>query len=152
MGSESRTYQEVDMNARYRDSLASVPCSTLPSLLSLLGGGLRLPLLGCLSAEPRTVGALVELLDADQPLVSHDLALLRRRLLVIAQPDGSRRWYRLDERVQAEVRDDRLTLQLATADGDELTLRTRTAVLAAQGAVARTGVTIPSPLRHRIVA
>lgn len=57
----------------------------------------RIQILYALYDEPRNVTALAELLEMPQPTVSRHLALLRQRLLVTAERNGSAVVYRLSD-------------------------------------------------------
>ncbi len=52
---------------------------------------------------PRTVGHLVEAVGLSQPVVSKHLRVLKDAGLVTVQPDGQRRWYRLNPQPLTEL-------------------------------------------------
>ena len=65
----------------------------------------RIQILYALGDQPMHVTALAELLDMPQPTVSRHLALLRQRLLVVAERSGASVTYRLSDPRILEVLD-----------------------------------------------
>ncbi len=64
--------------------------------LDALADGTRRQILALLREQPRSVGALAEVLPVSQPAVSQHLRILREAKLVWATRDGARRIYHLD--------------------------------------------------------
>ena len=56
------------------------------------------------TVRPRAVGELADLLPVTRPAVSQHLKLLKTARLVIDQPEGTRRIYRVDQTGLAELR------------------------------------------------
>jgi DNA-binding transcriptional ArsR family regulator len=56
------------------------------------------------ASRPRAVGELAELLPVTRPAVSQHLKLLKTARLVIDQPEGTRRIYRVDQTGLVELR------------------------------------------------
>lgn len=65
----------------------------------------RIQILYALGDQPMHVTALAELLEMPQPTVSRHLALLRQRLLVVAERNGASVTYRLSDPRILEVLD-----------------------------------------------
>lgn len=77
-------------------------------LFKVLGNESRLRLLRLIGSEPRTVGALVEVTEMSQPLVSQHLRTLRQAGLVAASRSGKEVTYHLADRHVSHVIDDAL--------------------------------------------
>jgi ArsR family transcriptional regulator len=71
-------------------------------LLKVLADGTRLAVMRELMSGAKHVGELGELLDVDQSLLSHHLAVLRRVGLVVAARDGKAKSYSLAPEVAAQ--------------------------------------------------
>jgi DNA-binding transcriptional ArsR family regulator len=64
-------------------------------LLQALGHPIRLQILELVRREERTVGALVDALGLEQPVISRHLAVLRDAGVLVVRPDGRLRVYQL---------------------------------------------------------
>ena len=73
------------------------------SVFTVLAEPNRRVLLDALQLGPRTVNDLVEASGMSQPAVSKHLRVLRDAELVIVEPDGQRRWYRLNAQPLREL-------------------------------------------------
>lgn len=69
--------------------------------LAVLSDRTRLNVMECLPESPEHVGELMELLDAEQSLLSHHLRVLRKAGLVVAVRDGKAVLYRLAPEVES---------------------------------------------------
>lgn len=78
-------------------------------MLGVLGDPMRRTIVEQLAERPCAVGQLAALLPISRPAVSQHLRVLKHAGLVIEQPVGTRRIYRLDPIAVAALRD-----QLAT--------------------------------------
>jgi DNA-binding transcriptional ArsR family regulator len=74
-----------------------------PQLLAVLAEPTRLQILDLLLERPRSVGELVDELDATQPSTSKHLRVLREAGLVHVHPDAQRRVYALAPEPLAEL-------------------------------------------------
>ena len=87
-----------------------------------LGHPLRIRVLELLSESEHSVGALLEQVDAEQPNLSQQLAVLRRGGFVTTRRDGANVVYALaDERIAQLLAVSRqMLIDMATATRDEL--------------------------------
>lgn len=87
--------------------MAEVDREALARLLGAMAHPLRVGVLLHLEAHgPCDVACLQEALDAEQSALSHQLRVLRRAQLVVAEPQGRRRLYRVaDAHIARIVRD-----------------------------------------------
>jgi ArsR family transcriptional regulator len=67
------------------------------TFLQAVAHPIRLQILDALRAEPRTVGAIVERLGLEQPVVSRHLAILRKAAIVSVRPEGRERVYAIGD-------------------------------------------------------
>ncbi len=72
-------------------------------LLARMAHPTRLAVLVTLRDGPATVGALADHLEVEQSALSHQLRLLRDSGLVVSEPRGRRRLYRLADRCVADI-------------------------------------------------
>lgn len=75
--------------------LGSVRLDTWTALFSALSEPTRLRIITLLAKGPRSVEEITVALGMLQPAVSHQLAILRMRNLVVARYEGKHRYYRL---------------------------------------------------------
>jgi DNA-binding transcriptional ArsR family regulator len=72
--------------------------------LGLLGDPSRRAIFELLARRPSSVGELAELLPISRPAVSQHLRVLKDGGLVVSQPEGTRRVYRLNPHGVAALR------------------------------------------------
>ena len=88
------------------------------ALLSCMANPIRLAVLTALVEEgAQPVGALAHALDVEQTALSHQLRLLREGGLVVSEPAGRRRMYRLADDCVAHI------VRAALVHSAELTAR-----------------------------
>lgn len=68
------------------------------TFLQAVAHPIRLQILDAVRVEPATVGAIVERLGLEQPVVSRHLAVLRRGAIVSVRAEGRERVYAIGDR------------------------------------------------------
>ena len=107
----SRTYVQVS------------PCATMPDLLGVVRSPVRLEILTRLAKSPKDVSSLSKEMNLEVQAVSHHLRPLLKTGLVEFKQVKQKHVYRLSERVTTFARGEKVQLQIATSDGNELELR-----------------------------
>ncbi len=99
------------------------PCATMPDLLDVVRSPVRLEILARLAESPKDVSSLSKEMNLEIQAVSHHLRPLLKTGLVEFEQVKQNHVYRLSERVTTFARGEKLHLQIATSDGNELELR-----------------------------
>ncbi len=95
---------------------------TADRLLSLLGGRLRLAILGCLAKGPSHVGGIARSVNASIGLVSHNLRQLRDAGLVTRQINARERIYDLAPQAATRLTNGTL-IRLISTEGAQIDVR-----------------------------
>ena len=95
----------------------------MPDLLDVVRSPVRLEILMRLAKSPKDVSSLSKEMNLEIQAVSHHLRPLLKTGLVEFEQVKQKHLYRLSERVTTFARGEKLHLQLATSDGNELELR-----------------------------
>jgi DNA-binding transcriptional ArsR family regulator len=96
----------------------------MDAALRAIADPIRRRILSLVWREERTAGEIAARFEVSQPAVSQHLKVLRETGLVAVRRDGTRRFYRADQRSMAAVRavveafwDDRLAVLKTEAEG-----------------------------------
>lgn len=104
-----RTIRGVPTKPDAASSLGSEDCA---KVLKAMADPTRLRLLRHLVGGPKNVGQLVDELGAEQPIVSHHLAILRRSSLVLEARRGKNVYYELHPTAAKHLSSDRDRIDL----------------------------------------
>ena len=99
------------------------PCATMPDLLDVVRSPVRLEIITRLAESAKDVSSLSKEMHLEIQAVSHHLRPLLKTGLVEFKHVKQKHVYRLSERVTTFARGEKLHLQIATSDGNELELR-----------------------------
>lgn len=93
------------------------------SLMAVVSGGRRSEIVQTLIPGPKDVSTIAQELELAMNSVSHNLAILRRFRLVVAQVVGLRHVYQLCECVQARLDDNAVHIRVMLGPNDWIEIR-----------------------------